>query len=390
MINRVADGLVPGYRALKKLIGPPRIERRRAGHARIEHIHRAVDVAQRGHQPRALAADIPRVDNQAAPDLFLQVEVPLLNVGVAHVLIVGDREIKDPGGGGACERVVKEQIRRARYVAYDAGAGRGLRTLGHGEDGVGNLRGVVDAVAAADHRVGKEGGLIGKTKARAEVVPVRLQQAAAIAGILRTGETGGPQAVLLDVHELVVALHHLAEIVVADTVVDGEPRRNLPIVVEIVGLPEVVEVGHGHGWIEVSRADIAEHEIGHGAASVGAIEGEVAARIPGLVEGDGAAGDIAAHLQEVLAAGPGEVVHNLIETIGALTRADGALQSEGGENSIVAADVYHGRTEELGVLGDQRQAHLVGDVEIGEARGSKGFVLVEVVIAATQLIHHRR
>ena len=58
--------------------------------------------------------------------------------------------------------------------------------------------------------------------------------------------------------------------------------------------------------IDAVAANIAEHEIGQRAAGVGAVEAEAAARGARLLEGDAAAVDIGAELQEVPALLPGD------------------------------------------------------------------------------------
>ena len=205
-------------------------------------------------------------------------------------------------------------------------AGGGLRAFGHGEDGVRDLRRVVDSVAAAHHRLAGNRGTPGEAEARSDVVPIGGHQFAAEGRCLGGDGVADDEAVELDIHNLVVLLLVALEVVPAQAEVEGEARRDLEIVVGGEGDPVVVEVGAGVGGIDAVAADIAEHEIGHGASGVGSVETEGAARSARLSEGHAATIDFGVELEEVAALLPGDDIGKRSDGVGTDARADLALQ----------------------------------------------------------------
>lgn len=136
----------------------------------------------------------------------------------------------------------------------------------------------MDTVAAAQHRVPGERGAVRKTEARREVVAVRRHQAAPVAGSLRIDKPGHDEAVLLDDHDPVIGLFVDLEVVVAQADIEREIRRDFPVVGEAVSLRPVPEIGGSVFRIAARRTHVAEHELRHGAAGVGAVKAEGAAR----------------------------------------------------------------------------------------------------------------
>ena len=154
--------------------------------------------------------------------------------------------------------------------------------------------------------------------------------------------TGHDETVLLDVHELVVGLLVRLEVVVAQAEIQREPRGDFPVIVDIICLPPVPEVSGSVRRIDAGGFHVAEHEIGQRAAGVRAIEAEAAARRPGLLEGDVALGDIGAEFQEVLSVLPGERIDELVDLVGAVARADLALQVVSGECAVRSVELMVG------------------------------------------------
>src|SRR5207249_4258548 len=103
----------------------------------------------------------------------------------------------------------------------------------------------------------------------------------------------------LDVDELVIDLRVRLKIIVAQAEVDGEPRSELPVVVDVVRLPPVPEVRRCVSRVDARVAQITQHEIRQSASGVGSIEAEAAARRTCLLEGHLPLCDIGAGFKEV-------------------------------------------------------------------------------------------
>ena len=170
--------------ALIGLIGTARIEEAKPGSARVNHLNRPVQVLERDNQPRTLGTHVADVEQDISRQVVLNVQVPLLDVGIAQVLIVAHREVQRSGGHRRRKWIVKENIRRTGRIADDAGAGGRLRSFRHGKDRVGNLRREVNAVAAANHGIVQPAWPVGEAKARPPVISIGCDQCAAVAGSL--------------------------------------------------------------------------------------------------------------------------------------------------------------------------------------------------------------
>jgi hypothetical protein len=136
MVNRVAYGFIGCDSALEELIWTARSNRGETGCARVHQSQRHVQVRIGDDQPGSLRADITNIEHDLGGQLFLYVEVPLLNVTVLQILIVADREREAAAVCSCSEGVVKEDIWAAIQISNDGRAGGGLCAFRHGEDGV--------------------------------------------------------------------------------------------------------------------------------------------------------------------------------------------------------------------------------------------------------------
>ena len=390
MVDRIADGLVGANAAPVGLVRTARVERWQTRCPRVDHVNRPVEIVEGDDEPRALRADITQIDEHVARNLLLHVQIPLLDVRVAQVLVVAHREVQRARRQGRRERVVEEEVGSSPGISDDARAGSGLRALGHGEDRIRNLRRVVPAVGAANHRVVCERRAPGEPHARGRVVAVRRDQPAPVARSLWGRDAGDDKAVLLDVHELVVYLLVGLEVVVAQAEVDREPRRELPVVVEVVGLPPVPEVGRCVSRVDARVAHIAEHEICERAPRVNPVESEAAAGRTRLLEGHLAFGDIGAEFQQVPVMLPREGIDELEDLVRAVARSDLALQIVHAEDAVGPVDVDRRRPVFLRQTGNQGKSHLAGDVVRGIVGGTEDLGFEEPVPPAPQLVDEGR
>ena len=94
MIGGIANRLVAADIALPDLVWTARIDGRLTGNAGVDQLDGPIQIFKGDDQLGALGTHITRVDNDVAGQLFLYVEIPLLDVAVAHVGVVRDGEVQ--------------------------------------------------------------------------------------------------------------------------------------------------------------------------------------------------------------------------------------------------------------------------------------------------------
>src|SRR5262245_59098368 len=387
VVVRIADGLVHAHRTRIRRVRAARIERGQAGRFGINQLNGLIG-RQRDDQLGPFGADIPDVQHDAAGEFLLNVQIPLLNVTVAHVLVVGDREA-DRAPDCRAVRIRGEEIRRAGQVAGNRSAARRLRALGHRKVRVVNLRRVIDAVARAHHRVFDEPRLIRETDARAKVVAVSVNQRSAETRSVRKGRVRRNYADDFDVGVLVIRLARTLEIIVPQAEIDRQVRSRLPIVIGIERIPPIPQVRVRVHRIEAAALHIAENEIGKRAPGVSAVEGYAAARVSRLIEGDVAIFDVSAEFEEVSAPLPRERIGKLKDLIGTITWPDLALQIIDAENAIRPTDADARWPVIFRNVRDTGQPHHSGHVEGRIVGGAEDFRFAELVPTAAHFVDQR-
>src|SRR5262245_39460587 len=111
VVVRIADGFIHAHRPRIRRVRAARIERGQARRFGINQLNRLIG-RQRDDQLGPFGADIADVQYDAAGKSLLNVQIPLLNVTVAHVLVVGDSEAERAPDRRAV-RIRGEEIRRA-------------------------------------------------------------------------------------------------------------------------------------------------------------------------------------------------------------------------------------------------------------------------------------
>src|SRR5262245_24611825 len=387
VVVRIADGFVHAHQPRIRRIRAARIERSQAGRFGINQLNRLIG-RQRDDQLGPFGADIADVQHYAAGEFLLNVQIPLLNITVAHVLVVGDSEAERAPDCRAV-RIRGEEIRRAGQVADNRSAARRLLAFGHRKVRVVNLRSVIDAVASAHHRVFDEPRLIRETDARAKVVAVSLNQRSAETRSVREGRVRRNYADDFDVGVLVIRLARALEIIVPQAEIDRQIRSHFPIIIRIERIPPVPQVRVRVYRIEAAALHITENEIGQRASGVSAVEAYAAARVSRLIEGNVAIFDVGAEFKEVSAPLPRERIGELKDLIGTITWPDLSLQIIDTESAFRPIDADARRSEIFWNVSNAGQSHHSGDVEGRIVGSAENFGLAEFMPTAAQFVDQR-
>ena len=281
---------------------------------------------------------------------------PLRHIRSAHVLNIAQNlrryqagaAIPGAAGAGAFERPRIRQIRGACLVAGDKQVAPGL-VAGHIKRWVGGVLHIENTAARANRPAVAR--TVGQTQARREVVVIGIDQAAAhelVAGLgaLPVGEVkvqalvevaaawagedgrrrvgndavgSDARAEQLDIHDAPILVIPGTAVFVAQAHVQGQPRGDLPIVlnVGVVGAPAQQRIGHGRHTRGLRRQ--AQHVVGEdeaGGVAICGIEGGLAveqklARDLGIAELVVAVpADLASKLHGVAAFDQGELSMN--------------------------------------------------------------------------------